>query len=374
MGLALTDRGNHHSMDSRAFRFDVSDRLRPWSRLFLVHPELASVRIEDGWFSAWFGRWAVTTPVANIDDVSITGPFDWWKVAGPAHLSIADRGLTFATTDRRGVCVSFAEPVAGLDPLGAVRHPGLTVTVAEPDELVAAIGEAKIADMRASDEPPDGLQRAGWYATARSIVSWHRRGPDETHHRQRLVPQIALPPMRTVADADAQPFADGAGPAFHRRYRVEIADATRSAPEAIDQFCLQLDRAIDESLSPVTKIDGSLHSFDVGDRFVLSLAGPWSAPVEVVHHEPCSFRFATLRGHLEAGVIDFSAREVGDHLEFTIESWARNGDRPMQFLYDVVGVARSLQAELWVRTCERFVSVSGGRRSGPIDVLTERAR
>ena len=31
-----------------------------------------------------------------------------------------------------GVCIRFAEPVRGMDPMGKIRHPGLTVTVAEP--------------------------------------------------------------------------------------------------------------------------------------------------------------------------------------------------------------------------------------------------
>ena len=60
-------------------------------------------------------------------------------MAGPAHLSFADRGLTFATNDVAGVCFTFREPVTGIDPLGTVRHPGLTVTVAAPQDLAALV-------------------------------------------------------------------------------------------------------------------------------------------------------------------------------------------------------------------------------------------
>jgi hypothetical protein len=62
-----------------------------------------------------------------------------WKVLGPPHLSFRDRGLTFATNQERGVCVRFHEPVAGIDPRGWIRHPGLTVTVEDPEALIAAI-------------------------------------------------------------------------------------------------------------------------------------------------------------------------------------------------------------------------------------------
>ena len=66
----------------------------------------------------------------------MTGPYSVPKTLGPAHLSFRDRGLTFATTSRQGVCVEFHRPVTGIDPLGLIHHPGLTVTVAEPEALV----------------------------------------------------------------------------------------------------------------------------------------------------------------------------------------------------------------------------------------------
>ena len=61
------------------------------------------------------------------------------KTIGPAHLSLADRGLTFATNRDEGVCIRFHEPVKGIDPLGVLRHPALTVTVDDVDALVASL-------------------------------------------------------------------------------------------------------------------------------------------------------------------------------------------------------------------------------------------
>lgn len=95
-----------------------------------VHPDRLVAR---------FGPWTVDTPLSNVASATVSGPYRWWKVAGPAHLSFADRGLTFATNDVEGVCFTFREPVTGIDPLGTVHHPGLTVTVAAPQDLVALV-------------------------------------------------------------------------------------------------------------------------------------------------------------------------------------------------------------------------------------------
>jgi hypothetical protein len=91
--------------------------------------------VGGGRLDARFGPWRVSTPLANVTDVAVTGPYAFWKTAGGARLAITDRGLTFATNGDRGVLISFRSPVPGLDPLGVLRHPELTVTVADVDGL-----------------------------------------------------------------------------------------------------------------------------------------------------------------------------------------------------------------------------------------------
>jgi hypothetical protein len=54
---------------------------------------------------------------------------------------MTDRGLTFGTTTEGGVCLTFDQPVTGLDPLGVLRHPGLTVTVDDVEGFVTAVRE-----------------------------------------------------------------------------------------------------------------------------------------------------------------------------------------------------------------------------------------
>jgi hypothetical protein len=117
------------------FGFAFAPAYRLAGRAFGITPATAWVTVGDEALDGRFGPWRVSTPLANITDVAVTGPYAFWKTAGPARLAITDRGLTFATNGDRGVLISFRTPVRGLDPLGVLRHPELTVTVAEVARL-----------------------------------------------------------------------------------------------------------------------------------------------------------------------------------------------------------------------------------------------
>jgi hypothetical protein len=114
---------------------------------------------------ATYGRWRVETDVDNVASVSITGPYSFAKTAGPPHLSMRDRGLTFAGNGHRGVCLAFREPVRGIEPLGLLRHPGLTVTVEDPEALVAelerrGVWRADVLDAHEEQVAEDALHTA----------------------------------------------------------------------------------------------------------------------------------------------------------------------------------------------------------------------
>ncbi|MCW2606168.1 MAG: hypothetical protein JWO60_861, partial [Frankiales bacterium] len=111
---------------------------------------------------------------------------------------------------------------------------------------------------------------------------------------------------------------------------------------------------------------------DPGDEMAVRMPGPWDAPVRIVERSATSFRFATLRGHMEAGEIEFRAASEGSHLVFTIESWSRSGDKLFDLIYDKVPLAREMQLHMWVQVCQGVAELSGGRQDGPVRVLTER--
>lgn len=121
------------------FRFRFADSYRAPALVFGVTPKRAWVAVGVDELDAHFGPWRVSTPLANIAGVEVTGPYAFAKTAGPARLAITDRGLTFATNGERGLCLSFRSPVSGIDPLGLIRHPSLTVTVLDIEGLLSAL-------------------------------------------------------------------------------------------------------------------------------------------------------------------------------------------------------------------------------------------
>lgn len=115
----------------------------PWYRYvalaFGVTADRTGVDVDDGRLVARYGFWRLETDLANVAGVEVSGPYRLLATIGPAHLSLVDRGLTFASNRDRGVCIKFREPVPGLEPTGRLRHPGLTVTVTDVDGLAAAL-------------------------------------------------------------------------------------------------------------------------------------------------------------------------------------------------------------------------------------------
>jgi hypothetical protein len=128
-------------MADERFRFAFDPRFRVPLAGFGVLPSTAFVTLtDDGRLVARFGPFTCETPLANVVDVSVTGPYRWWRAIGP-RLSLTDRGATFGSTAEGGVCLRFAEPVRALAAVGPLRHPGLTVTVAERERFAERVRE-----------------------------------------------------------------------------------------------------------------------------------------------------------------------------------------------------------------------------------------
>ncbi|MGI9052073.1 MAG: hypothetical protein ACR2HQ_05400 [Ilumatobacteraceae bacterium] len=361
------------------FPFAHDRRLRRWSRCFLVHPETAYVRVSAARLTVMFGRWSLSTATANVASVEITGPYRWWKVAGPPRLSLADRGITFATTAERGVCITFRRPVTAIDPFGLIHHPEATITVDDPDAFVAALRRAMSEPVKPST-PATAHPQATPLGTARALWRWNRRRSTLTFVRRDV--QHVQPPLRDTGDVDdpavrrapVQRFADGVGPAFHRTYRIVAEGSTLSAAEAMTRMQTDLQWMGDDTVAPFNRVAGRTGRMRVGDRYVVALAGPWSGPVVVVEVTEAHFRLMTLEGHPEAGVIDMVAADVDGGAQLTIESWARSGDHVLRVLYDNVRLAEQLQSVVWVEMCDEFVRLAGGRPQAPVEVITERAQ
>ena len=72
------------------FDFRFAPIYRQAAALFTITPDTAWVEVDADNLRARFGPWRVQTPLSNIADVAITGPYALLKTAGPARLAITD--------------------------------------------------------------------------------------------------------------------------------------------------------------------------------------------------------------------------------------------------------------------------------------------
>ena len=173
-------------------------------------------------------------------------------------------------------------------------------------------------------------------------------------------------------DDAAQRVVDGAGPLFHRRYRVDISGASLPPEELMAQLQTDPDSAAPSEFATFRKVSGDERTMRLGDEYVVRMPGPWDGPVRVVEVSEPSFRFMTLAGHLEAGQIAFRVQGEGDRLRFEIESWARSGDRLSNLLYDRMRMSKEIQLHMWTSFLERVIRISGGQRDGGLRIDTRR--
>jgi hypothetical protein len=194
-------------------------------------------------------------------------------------------------------------------------------------------------------------------------------------HRTETVADTAERPWAVpddLVDDDLQPVEDGVGPLVRRRYSVRIAHVAASPEQVVGRFSGDPNCGAPAEVAVFEKIRGTDGEMRVGDEFLIRMPGPWDGPVRVVGMGPASFRLATLRGHLEAGQIEFRCRADGEELLFEIESWARSGDRLSHLLYTRLRLAKEIQLNLWVETCLRLTRDLGGRPRGGVRIETHR--
>lgn len=214
---------------------------------------------------------------------------------------------------------------------------------------------------------PLGVLKTGW------DYLW-RTTPMHRSEEPGSMPADEPPPLPAGTDrSDHQSVEDGFGPLMHRCYVTQIRAAELSARELIGAFGATPNRAAPKALGSFEKLRGEEGRLRVGDEFTVRIPGPWDGPVRVVEAGPEGFGFATLDGHLEAGRIRFTARDLGPgRLEVRIEAWARGGDRVSNLLFDRLPVNKEVQLHMWTSVLERLTKLSGGRRDGPIDISTRR--
>jgi hypothetical protein len=223
---------------------------------------------------------------------------------------------------------------------------------------------------------PARLATASRWPVGVALTSWRylwRTTPlyrDEVHGSLKADSPPPLP--AELERSDVQTPEQGSGPLFRRRYRVRIRDSKLSADELVQRVAAEPDSVAPSEFATFRKLAGAGDRMRVNDEYVVRMAGPWDGPVRVAKREEAMFRLVTLRGHLEAGEIEFRACEKDGIVVFEIESWARSKDRFTDLLYDRLRMSKEVQLHMWTSTLERVAETSGGRRSGGIEIHTRK--
>ena len=121
---------------TQQFGYAIDRRYLPLLLPFGFKRDRDGVTLTDDAIEATFGFFRVITTRQNVAGAHITRDYRWWTAVGP-RLSMKDDGLSFGTNNRAGVCVHFREKVPSL--LKRSGHSALTITVAELEELSAAL-------------------------------------------------------------------------------------------------------------------------------------------------------------------------------------------------------------------------------------------
>jgi hypothetical protein len=183
---------------------------------------------------------------------------------------------------------------------------------------------------------------------------------------------VAVPRMLYWDDEPLQLTADGDGPLYHRRYRADIARPGMSAEALMRAIQRDVNALSPQTHAQFRKRIGHPQRMAVGDRYDITIAGPWNGAVRVVEVGPRSFSFVTVEGHPEAGQIRF---RIGKHpgqpdaLRFEILSWARSRDALVSLAYEAGG--KAIQKDAWVRFCQQVAEISRGELIDKVQVLTE---
>jgi len=218
----------------------------------------------------------------------------------------------------------------------------------------------------------EGSRRSRLWTVARwplgiALTSWRymwRTTPMKRKEMRGSPADDSPPPIpESVDHEDTQAPEDGAGHLYHRRYRVLVSEANLSPEHLMSRISANPNVVAPTDLARFHKRKGEDNVMRAGDEFVVRMPGPWDGPVRVVDVTSRSFRFVTLRGHLEAGQIEFRVDKENGALRVEIESWARAGDRLSHVMFDTLRMAKEIQLHMWTSMLERIAKLSGGRRS-----------
>ncbi|WP_018349643.1 hypothetical protein [Longispora albida] len=163
-------------------------RWLPYLRALGLGPRRSAVEVDGGVagrVEARMGWASLGTTVDNVASAQVTGPYRWWRAIG-VRASLTGGGLTFGSSTRAGVLMTFRRPVRYV----GVRWRSLTVTVADPHGLTAHLLHAAVA--------PGPARRAGASIADRDQKPAREDAPDPKPQPQPVSRPGPRPPGREL--------------------------------------------------------------------------------------------------------------------------------------------------------------------------------
>jgi hypothetical protein len=205
------------------------------------------------------------------------------------------------------------------------------------------------------------------------LITWRYLWSTTPLHRTEIheeTPQLPPPLPASFSSDGLQPWESGAGPMYHRLFRVRVSGARADAEALMATVTGDLGSLVPREVVHVHQGEAADRRLQPGDELVVDMPGPWNGPVGVVAAERTRLHLATLQGHLEAGQIEFRAYDDDPHLVFEIEAWARPASRSVRLLYSHLRLAKEIQLNMWVRYCLAAVQEAGGKAVDGVEIRT----
>jgi hypothetical protein len=217
---------------------------------------------------------------------------------------------------------------------------------------------------------PRLLQR---WVLGMGLVSWRYMWQTTPLHRwERHDVRDQQPPAvpEDVRPERLQLWTSGVGDLYHRQFRVRIREPQKDATGLMTALTADFGSFLPREVVHLHEGEAAGRALRVNDELVVDMPGPWNGPVRVAAAEPCRLRLATLKGHLEAGQVEFRAYDEAAHVVFEVETWARSSSQVVHLLYSKLRLAKEIQLNMWLRVCEAAASTAHGRVDGGVEIGT----
>ena len=157
-----------------------------------------------------------------------------------------------------------------------------------------------------------------------------------------------------LSELPKQSIDEGVGKLYHRIYETKFNISDDAFEKLLNKFFCDINYFSPQLIATFHPSCPKGESVKVGDDIDIRISGPWNGPVRVAHADRTKLTLVTLKGHLEAGKIQFEfIKGDNSQVTFRIESFARSKDHIVDFLYDKLPISRFMQREMWVAFCEK---------------------